>query len=565
MANIPLKSIKFPDLADTYTVPSNAGELPYNKSATYPADTVGKALQDKPDADGVYPDMTVGNAEQLVSNVFVEDKVPYQFRTAGGSVDIGKRAYFDAIVGGTVAWNQLVLDANKDFTNGESTDTRTGFYLAIQTTGSPVQSPLTDIISTAKKYNKIFKATGVTSSGIRIKHNGSARDLILYQNSDLSMVSGHIYLYSANFVGVDVSTADGVSVKNNQLYDLTQMFGSTIADYIYSLEQATAGAGVAFFRKYFPNSYYEYNAGELVSVNGLSAHKTTGFNQWDEEWANRGYNTTTGEYYNDNSLVGCKNYIPILPNTSYCIGKSLIGSDNVVGIFVLYYDADKNFLVGQNAIIYTNWGDANFVKTTPSNAHYMRFFLTATYGTTYKNDICINLHWDGSRDGEYEEYKEHTYPLDDSLTLRGIPKLDASNKLYFDGDTYEPDGTVNRRYEERAYQSGDESLADAITDGTKTVVKKATPTTETADPYNGIQIVDDFGTEEFVTTAIIPVGHVTHYPIDALAKLEMMPNSPSGNGEYIVTQSGGVNEYTTLASSSIIENIINRLEALENA
>ena len=45
MANIPLKSIKFPDLDDTYTVPSNAGELPYNKSATYPADTVGKALQ----------------------------------------------------------------------------------------------------------------------------------------------------------------------------------------------------------------------------------------------------------------------------------------------------------------------------------------------------------------------------------------------------------------------------------------------------------------------------------------------------------------------------------------
>ena len=45
MANIPLKSIKFPDLADTYTVPSNAGELPYDKSDTYPDDTVGKALQ----------------------------------------------------------------------------------------------------------------------------------------------------------------------------------------------------------------------------------------------------------------------------------------------------------------------------------------------------------------------------------------------------------------------------------------------------------------------------------------------------------------------------------------
>jgi hypothetical protein len=38
------------------------------------------------------------------------------------------------------------------------------------------------------------------------------------------------------------------------------------------------------------------------------------------------------------------------------------------------------------------------------------------------------------------------YPLDSSLTLRGIPKLDASNNLYYDGDEYPPSGGINRRY-----------------------------------------------------------------------------------------------------------------------
>lgn len=65
----------------------------------------------------------------------------------------------------------------------------------------------------------------------------------------------------------------------------------------------------------------------------------------------------------------------------------------------------------------------------------------------YKNNICINLHWDGERDGEYEPYEEHVYPLDSTLALRGIPKLDSNNKLYFDGDTYDADGTVTRKYD----------------------------------------------------------------------------------------------------------------------
>lgn len=48
--------------------------------------------------------------------------------------------------------------------------------------------------------------------------------------------------------------------------DLTVMFGSTIADYIYNLEQGEAGAGVAFFKHMYPDNYYPYNAGTKEGV-----------------------------------------------------------------------------------------------------------------------------------------------------------------------------------------------------------------------------------------------------------------------------------------------------------
>ena len=104
------------------------------------------------------------------------------------------------------------------------------------------------------------------------------------------------------------------------------------------------------------------------------------------------------------------------------------------------------------------------------------------------------------------------YTLDD-IELRGILKLDGSNKLYYDGDTYSSSGEVYRRFEYRAYASGDESLPDTITDGTYTVTKLVTPTTETADPFTNPMIVDGNGTEQFVDgrTVEMPVGHDTFY------------------------------------------------------
>jgi hypothetical protein len=50
-------------------------------------------------------------------------------------------------------------------------------------------------------------------------------------------------------------------------------------------------------------------------------------------------------------------------------------------------------------------------------------------------------------------------------------------------------------------------------DGVYLVYEKATPTTESADPYTSPQIVDNWGTEEFVDErdVPIPVGHESDY------------------------------------------------------
>ena len=511
------------------------------------------------------------------------DNVPYLFRQSGGDVRTGRKE-FDTIVGGTVAWNQLVLDENRNFTSAMS-DTRP-FTLQLRMLASPYTTAFVSNLGLGKGvYTRLFVGIDTQGSGLYLTHNGSNNNIEIWRNYNQQLVVGHKYLFNVNVVNNDTTTVGGLVLNDMMLIDLTQMFGSTIADYIYSLEQANAGAGVAWFKKLFPKPYYAYNAGELMSVN-TSAHNTVGFNQWDEEWEVGGIDATGGTNVSSDNKIRAKNHIPVVPNASYCITCP----SNVA---MRYYDSDKKFIGVYDK---NNVGDVvspYSVRTMPDNCCYLRFMTWGTYGTTYNHDICINLSWDGERDGEYEEYVKHSYPLDSDLTLRGIPKLDASNNLYYDGDVYESDGSVTRKYgivdlgtltwayasdttyprftaqlsgikngessvvsnivcskykatyTNDIYSNGtdksigvnstylwvrDTAYTDAATfksamNGVYLVYELATPTTETADPYTNPQIVDPSGTEEYVGSPI-PVGHETDYP------MTLTDTMPTANGTY---------------------------------
>ena len=624
MANKKLNSITFPNMPnDRYYL--DADKVNYDPEATYRDGSTGKALQSKAEIDGYYSEMSVGDAEQLISSMYVEDAEPYNYRTTGGSADVGNREYVDAIVGGTIAWNQQAY--NGDFHLGDSGWGITPAWKshivsdgtlhlvsnANQTAVTFISTDVKNIVKHVYLLSLSIKSSKATefSGAVGGVSGGGAFITTPYSANVWTHIVGiskvHTFTYNTLYLRPKATVDEeevSIDLKNVMLIDLTQMFGSTIADYIYGLEQANAGAGTAWFKKLFPKDYYAYNAGELMSVNALR-HDTVGFNQWDEEWEVGAISLTTGENTSSASSVRSKNYIHVVPNATYCV---TFGSGSMA---IAGYDADKNFLANLGG--YTS----GRTLTIPENCRYIRFYVYNGYGTTYKNDICINLSWSGWRNGDYEPYDAHSYALDDSLTLRGIPKLDASNNVYYDGDVYEPDGTVTRKYgivdmgtlawtsvnntskiayfrwTDAKFIASDYNVMNAVcpkyqvvsraslgygsnftvegigidqngnffitfpnndwanTAAVKTglsgvylVYELATPTTEEAEPYSGVQICNDFGTEEYVDASVeagtrdvaIPVGHQTRYPANLRDKLQHLPDLADNDGYYMIGQ-----------------------------
>lgn len=546
------------------------------------------------------------------------NNAPYLFRPTGATAECNYET--NKVVGGTVAWNQLVSSLTSTKTENGITYTNNGDgSMTLNGTADNTSVKHPALATTAPwyashKYLIDFNNTSLAAFAIRVSSNNA----FVFANNTSSL------RYGAN-IGSPTSDAPNgglvqrltanstLSFSNYKIYpqvfDLTQMFGSTIADYIYFLETANAGAGVAWFRKLFPKPYYAYNAGELLSVQ-TSAHKMVGFNAFDIENADLAQGLFDSKAPENTTNVATYEYTPIIGGLTYNF-HSFVPTNG--GRYIRYYDANKNYIAAKN--IYNVYLDNLF--TPPTETRYIRIMWFSNNGCSVADvmngDICINLSWDGERDGEYEEYKQWVYPLDSDLVLRGIPKLSAGNDLYYDGDEYESDGTVTRRYgivdlgtldwiKEGAASShpdwnnffaavpnakgyrvlngvtqvctkyipqtgsgawkdkacgfgassaniniSDSSLSDYTTTEFKTamsgvylVYELAEPTTESADPYQNPQIVDDFGTEEYVDArdVAIPVGHVTQYGMQYAitgrtgASLKIGAEYPTADREY---------------------------------
>ena len=127
--------------------------------------------------------------------------------------------------------------------------------------------------------------------------------------------------------------------------------------------------------------------GTLISFNGTGL-KTVGFNQWDEQWETGSLDLQNGNPYTDNSRIRTKNFNQCFENTVYY-------NSAPQQAIVLFYDGNFGYLgyVGANA---------RSTFTTKANARYFKFYMATAYGTTYNNDICINI--SGDKNGTYEPH-----------------------------------------------------------------------------------------------------------------------------------------------------------------
>lgn len=515
-------------------------------------------------------DVTITNQKScqvLVSDKpFVNDKIPYLFRKSAGGNGVVEK-----IIGGTIVTNQMIE-------NGDFSDGLNGWTILDEGASAITASNNEATITGNTTYNDGVVIELQTTPGhiyyvtASIKSTGNVR---FYDGQNIftdNITSSSDYKRHEHIISVGTLTSqffilskqsiNTVNIKNVMCIDITRVIGNG-AQYIYGLEQSTAGAGVAYFRQMFPNDYYAYDSGSLQSVN-VASKKVVGFNQWDEEWEVGGINLNTGEKVAGTTQIRSKNPIKILSDKDYYLNFWYnLGSQ---GVNLCFYDSDNVFISGK-----VKWSSNLASSEIPSNARYLMFGARATR-TTYENDICINIS-DPAKNGTYAPYEEHTYAFDSDLTLRGIPKLDASNNLYYDGDVYENDGTVTRKYGvvdlgsltwvyEPSGTSGinfgimratraslqnpkllgdllctryvgintspsylrnnqmiisgttdypflrvrDDAYTDAATfktamSGVYLVYELDTPTTESADAYINPQIVDADGTEEFVDYA----------------------------------------------------------------
>ena len=530
--------------------------------------------------------------DNFISSVPINDKTPYLLRTTAGGNDVGSKKKVKAIVGATVAWNQLLEHGNFDqtWTNNNTTQSvSNGIDTATAVNSASISAIYVQLLETnviaGHKYLIVFDGkpdsnisyfgVGFYGSYVTNAFQNPSTDWAKYSKVlACTTTSGSTAIYFK--AAIDGATAQ---FKNAIAVDLTKMFGSTIADYVYTLDTAQAGSGLAWLKSYgfVTKDFYSYSAGTLTSVK-TSANETVGFNLYD--------NTT---------------------------GKAvLIGGEpcQITGTYTALSYVDFS---GNSETITPN---INGYFTPTNNGE-----LTVTGGNA--TDTCVHFVYDGERDGEWEAYVKHSYALDGSKEWRGIYKLDANNNIYADGDIYVPDGTVTRKYPLVDLGEYDWSIADGSSEnlkrfysdlytiapasnstiptnikcvaynlrawsdltgessspngiyvhsngrifirdtnystaealktalsGTYLLFEAVTPTTESADTFTEEMTINDWGTEEFVDnrTVALPVGHNTDYEVNLKAKLEMTPNSPDTDGLYLVQHINGVNKYIQYVS-----------------
>lgn len=377
-----------PASQDSDAVAGNVAEF---DASGNPKDS-GVAADNIAEQDGYYETLVAGAAENLIGRGTVPANYTRR-RSGGGSIGSGA-AVLEEIQGNTLGWNQMV----KDWTNSANWKT-TG------TTTAQMVSGKLEITFNASGSNNAF---GIKSSAfvaghkvlIMAKYSGTQPSFVKYGSESGVSSAGN----TLTFFNTEIRTFNQASSGDGAVWFWMSAAATFTVEAFYVIDLTQMGyepSTVAEFEALFPLKYYNYDAGSLLNFTGTGL-QTNGFQQWDEEWE-VGSIDSSGQNTPSTTRIRSKNYIPVFPSTTYYY--RIVQNPNTASD-AFFYDAEKNF-ISQVSSFYINT-----TFTTPANCYYMRFVPSSAYGTTYKNNICINFS-DSAYNGNYEPYwsETHTLPI----------------------------------------------------------------------------------------------------------------------------------------------------------
>ena len=371
-----------------------------------------------------HPKMTVGYAKNLIMpNDPTEQE--FDFRQAGGGVIEDGVAVIDKVKGKSIVWNQKVKNATfintSEWDATYSTFSVSGGIASVTASadGDNYTQQLVPMVVSHKYLYIFMAATDTANKNLECAYifYGEASDVKVIKAKDDT--NWHTYnaivtcvSNTRNIVRLEVTKVGTSQFKNVSLIDLTQMFGagnepSTYEEFLQ--------------RKPFVEDEFAYNEGTIVN-NKVEKVVTTGRNLWDEEWELGAYNASTGEKLASSNQIRSKNMFACLPRTSYYWRIPDKANGTYMG-FCSFYDISRVFISREP------FGPRAFLTvTTPSNARFVAFDLRTEYGTTYNNDICINLS-DTVINGQYFPYEKHELDLSWVKDIKDA----AGVKLFEDG------------------------------------------------------------------------------------------------------------------------------------
>lgn len=351
--------------------------------------------------------------------------VPSMFlhRVTGGSADVGSgQATIKAIKGKTIVWNQIHVSRTSSsiVKNGITYEKLSNGTIHVYgtATSSAVFSVTVDVIA-GHKYLLLPKFSAPGGWGVFAEYTNDPK-LPLQANS-----KGMIAQCSeTKYVALTFTVWGGITVDitmSELLFDLTLMFGA-------GNEPST----VEEFESLFPNDYYPYNAGQLLSFNGTDI-VTNGFNQFDGMIEEGYWDTTDGQKKGSGNWRRFVNPIRVFPNTQYYGNVS-----NPSSTMVMIFRDEYGHPISSVAKLYWN----NVVFTTPANCAD----IVCYFNNTFAGDICINLSWSGYRNGQYEPYWKET---------KSLPSLAAFDVAYIgaDGEQHTEGGlkSAGTAYDEQTF------------------------------------------------------------------------------------------------------------------